>query len=60
MAVDGDIDREDQGISIVGGGEDVITRDEIDKGDRVGKAELLDSGVCSESQSLVYSVGKRR
>ena len=48
------------GISIVGGGEGITTGDKMDRGDGVGKAELLDSGVCLGSQSLVYSVGEKR
>ena len=48
------------GISIVGGGEEVTTEEEIDKGGGVGKEEPLGSGVCSGSQSSVCSVGKER
>ena len=49
-----------EGISIVGGDEDVTTGEDMDRGDRVGKSELLGGGVCSGSQSSVYSVGKKR
>ena len=48
------------GISIAGGGEVVTTGDERDKGDGVGKEKPLGSRVCSGSQSLACSVGKRR
>ena len=48
------------GISIVGRGETVATREEIDRGGGVGTSGLLGSGVCSESQSLVCSVEKKR
>ena len=48
------------GISIVGRGEYVVTEEEIDKRDGVGKSGLLGGGVCLESQSLVHSVGERR
>ena len=34
--------------------------DERDKGDRVGKVEPLDGGVCLESQSSAHSVGEKR
>ena len=37
------------GISIVDGGEDVTIGEEIDRGDGVGKAGPLGSGVCSGS-----------
>ena len=43
------------GISIVGGGEEVTTGEEIDRGDGVGKEELLGGGVCSGSQSSTCS-----
>ena len=36
------------------------TGEERDKGDRVGKEELLSGGVCLGSQSLACSVGKKR
>ena len=39
------------GISIVAGGEEVTTGGEIDRGDGVGKEELLGSGVCLGCQS---------
>ena len=45
---------------MIGGGENVTTRGEIDKEDGVGKAELLDGGVCSGCQSLAHSMGKKR
>ena len=48
------------GISIVGRDEDVTTGEEKDRGDRVGKSGLLDSGVCLGSQSSVRSMGKKR
>ena len=48
-----------EGISIVGG-EVVTTDDERDRGDGVGKAELLGSGVCLGSQSSACSVRKKR
>ena len=38
----------------------VITGEEMDKGDGVGKEEPLGSGVCSGSQSPMDSVGRRR
>ena len=47
-------------ISTVDGGEEVTTGEERDRRDRMGKAELLDSGACSESQSLACSVRKKR
>ena len=53
-----DVNREDGGISIVDGGEVVTTREEIDKGDGVGKSGLLGGGVCSGSQSSSHSVGR--
>ena len=43
------------GISIVGGGEDVTTGEEMGRGDGVGKLELLGDGVYAESQSLAHS-----
>ena len=49
MTVDGDINREDGGVSIVGGDE------EIAKGDRAGKVELLGDGVCWGNQGSVFS-----
>ena len=49
-----------EGISIVGGGEDITTGEDIDKGDGVGKSGPLDSGVCLESQSLACFVEKKR
>ena len=48
------------GISIVGGGEEVTTEEEMDKGDRVGKSGPLGGGVCSGSQSSARSMGKKR
>ena len=36
-------------ISIVGGGEEVTMGGEMDRGDRVGKEELLGGRVCSGS-----------
>ena len=48
------------GISIVGGGEDVTTDEEKDKGNRVGKSGLVGDGVCSGSQSLAHLVEKKR
>ena len=48
------------GISIVGGGEEVTTEEEIDREDKVGKVEPLGSRVYSESHSSACSVGKRR
>ena len=45
---------------MVGGGENVTTGREIDKGDGVRKVELLDGGVCSECQSLAHSMRKKR
>ena len=47
------------GISIVGGGED-ITIEEMGKGDRVGKSELLGDRVCMENQSSACSVERRQ
>ena len=44
------------GISKVGGGEEVTTEEEIDRGDGVGKEELLGGRVCSGCQSSVQSV----
>ena len=49
-----------RGISIVGRGKDVTTGEDKDRRDGVGKAEPLGSGVCSGSQSLARSVGKKR
>ena len=49
-----------RGISIVGGGEEVTTGEDIDKGNRVGKEEPLGSRVYSDIQSLADSVGKKR
>ena len=49
-----------KGISRVDGGEVVTIEDEIGRRDRVGKSELLEEEVCSGSQSLVCSVGKKR
>ena len=46
------------GISIVDEGEDVTTGGDIDKGDRVGKEELLGSGVCSGIQSSTCLEGR--
>ena len=46
-----------EGISIVDRGEEVTTGD-IDKGDRVGKEELLGGRVCSGIQSSACSVGR--
>ena len=48
------------GISIVGGREEVTTGEERDRGDGVGNSGLLGGGVCSGSQSLACSVGKKR
>ena len=48
------------GISIVGEGEEVITGDEMVRRDRVGNIEPLGGGVCSGSQSLTHSMGKKR
>ena len=45
------------GISIAGGGEDVTTGEDIDKGDGVGNSGPLGGGVCSGSQSSACSVG---
>ena len=44
------------GISKVGGGEEVTTEEEIDRGDRVGKEEPLGGRVCSVrcSDSALY------
>ena len=47
-------------IFIVGGGEDVATGEDMDRGDGVGKAELLGGGVYLGSQSSACSVGKKR
>ena len=47
------------GLVQVGRGEAVATGEEIDRGDRVGKVELLGGGVCSGSQISAYSVGKK-
>ena len=44
-------------ISIVDGGEVVTTGEKIDRGDGVGKEELLGGRVCSESHSSMHSVG---
>ena len=38
------------GISIVGGGEEVTTGEEMDRGDRAGNMELLGDGVCQGNQ----------
>ena len=46
-----------EGISIAGGGEDVATGDEMDRGDGVRKEELLDGRVYSGNQSSACSVG---
>ena len=48
-----------RGISIVDGGEAVTMSEEIDKGDGVGKEELLGGGVYSGNQSLVCLVERR-
>ena len=48
------------GISIVGGGKEVTTDDEMCKGDRVEKSKLLGDGVCLVSQSSAHSVGRKR
>ena len=48
------------GISTVGGGKVVITEEEMGRGDRAGKLRLLGNRVCSGSQSLVRSVGRKR
>ena len=42
---------------MVGGGEEVTTDEERDRGDGVGKSGLLGGGVCLESQSSAHSVG---
>ena len=47
-----------EGISIIDGGEVVTSRGEIDKGDRIGKEELLGGRVCLGSQSSIGSVGR--
>ena len=47
-------------ISTVGGGEEVTMEDKMDRGDGVGKVELLGGEVCLGSQSLACSVGERR
>ena len=44
------------GISIVGGNEVVTMGEEIDRGDGVGKVELLGGGVCSGNHKSVCSV----
>ena len=46
-------------ILIVGGGEDITTGEDKDKGNRVGKVEPLGGGVCLGSQSSTYSVGEK-
>ena len=48
------------GISTVSRGEDVTIEDEIGRGDRAGKSELLGDGVCLGSQSLACSMEKKR
>ena len=48
------------GISIVDEGKEVTTRGEMDRGDGVGKEELLSGGVCSGCQSLTCSVERER
>ena len=48
------------GISTVDGGEKVTTGEEIDKGDGVGKVELLDGRVCSESHSSACLIRMKR
>ena len=48
------------GISIIDGGEEVTTEEEIGKGDGVGKSKLLSDRVCPESQSSARSVGRER
>ena len=48
-----------EGISIVGRGEEVVSG-EIDKGDRVGKTELLGGGVCLGNHRLACSVKSGR
>ena len=47
------------GISIVGE-EEVTMEEEIGKGDREGKFDLLSKGVCSGYQSVVCSVERMR
>ena len=49
-----------EGISIVGGGEDVTMEEEIDRGDRVGNIELLGDRVCLENQGSMFSEGMER
>ena len=49
-----------EGISKVGGGEEVTTEEEIDRGDGVGKEEPLGGGVCSGCQSLICSVEREQ
>ena len=39
-----------EGISIIGGREEVTTGEEMGKGDRVGRSVLLGNGVCSGNQ----------
>ena len=46
------------GISIVDGGEAVITGEEIDKGGGVGNEDPLGSGICLGDQSLTCSEGR--
>ena len=41
-------------------GEAVTTEDKIDRGDGVGKAKPLGSGVYLGSQSLACPIGKKR
>ena len=43
------------GISIVGGGEEVVTDEEMDRGDGVGKEEPLGGGVFLGCQSSMCS-----
>ena len=47
-------------ISTIGGGEEVVMGEEMEKGDRVGKSDLLDDGVCAEYQRVACLVEKRQ
>ena len=44
------------GISIVVRGEVLATKEEMSRGDSMGKSDLLGDGVCSGNQRVVCSV----
>ena len=59
VTIDGDVDRQDGGISIIGEGGEVAMEDKIGKGDEVGKSNLLGNGECSGYQSMMCSVKRK-